>query len=299
MQNTKPGSLAGLPPCKSTVQASVLQVYSALCDPLSNRFLSCPCSCNNLSRMLRCQRANRSPFNISRVLLMPFLSSAGSPALSGVMLSSSSPSMATAFTLASHITFATVPSKTTFPFLAKPYVSLHSRLPCPAGSLRFQSLRVLGRGKRQCHDLHCRQRGKDKVEASHIDLPANVSNGFTATILLDSSLNSGSFKLVFVTPAGKGRLIQLSIDVAGDEPFFPVQGVRRKATVFRIHPELGGAVGVVAPVFGKQPKDMFVWVLEGEVPGLVRAIGPLKEGGPIVSVGPAEAPYPLAAAVKK
>ncbi len=141
--------------------------------------------------------------------------------------------------------------------------------------------------------------GKNKVETSHIDLPANVSNGFAATILLNTLPKSGPFKLGFITPAGKGRLIQLSIDVAGDEPFSPVQGVRRKATVFRIHPELGGAVGVVAPVLGKQPKDVFVWVLEGEVPGLVREIGPLEEGGPIVSVEPAGASYPPAAAVKK
>ena len=87
--------------------------------------------------------------------------------------------------------------------------------------------------------------------------------------------------------------------MAGEEPFSPVLGVHRKATVFRIHPELGGMAGVVAPVLGKQPKDVFVWILEGEVPGLVRVIGPLEEGGPVVSVEPAGASYPPAAIVKK
>jgi len=102
-----------------------------------------------------------------------------------------------------------------------------------------------------------------------------------------------------IAPIGKGRLIQLSIDVAGDEPFSPVLGVRRKAMVFRIHPELDGIAGVVAPVIGKQPKDVFVWILEGEVPGLVREIGPLEEGGPVVSVEPAGASYPPADRVTK
>ncbi len=141
--------------------------------------------------------------------------------------------------------------------------------------------------------------GKEKVETSHIDLPPDVSNGFTGTMLLNASPKSGPFKLALVAPIGRGRLIQLSIDLAGEEPFFPVMGVRRKATVFRVHPELGGVAGVIAPVIGKQPKDVFVWILEGEVPGLVREIGPLEQGGPVISVEPAGASYPPAGAVKK
>jgi len=141
--------------------------------------------------------------------------------------------------------------------------------------------------------------GKEKVETSHIDLPPNVSNGFTGTMLLSASPKAGAFKLSLVAPMGKGRLIQLSIGVAGEEPFSPVLGVRRKATIFRVHPELGGVMGVVAPMVGQQPKDVFIWILEGEVPGLVREIGPLEQGGPVVSVEPAGATYPPAAVVKK
>lgn len=141
--------------------------------------------------------------------------------------------------------------------------------------------------------------GREKVETSHIDLPANVSNGFTGTALLNVTADSPPFKLGYVAPIGKGRLIQLSISVEGRQPFSPVLGVRRNATVFRIHPELGGVAGVIAPVLGKQPKDLFVWVLEGEVPGLVREIGPLEQGGPVVSIEPAGATYPPAAIVKE
>lgn len=141
--------------------------------------------------------------------------------------------------------------------------------------------------------------GKEKVETSHIDLPPDASNGIIGTILLNVPPASGPFKLGLVAPTGKGRLIQLSIERVGEEPFSPVLGVRRKATVFRIHPELGGIAGVVAPVLGKAPKDVFVWVLEGKIPGLVREIGPLEQGGPVVSVEPAGASYPPATVVKK
>ncbi len=141
--------------------------------------------------------------------------------------------------------------------------------------------------------------GKEKVETSHIDLPPDTSNGFTGTILLNVPPGAGPFKLGLVAPLGKGRLIQLSINKAGEEPFSPVFGVRRNAAVFRVHPELGGIAGVVAPVLGKEPKDVFVWVLEGKIPGLVREIGPLEQGGPVVSVEPAGASYPPATVVKK
>lgn len=141
--------------------------------------------------------------------------------------------------------------------------------------------------------------GKETVQTSHIDLPPDISNGVTGTMLLNVSAASGPFQLGLVAPSGKGRLIRLSISVAGEQTFSPVLGVRRKATVFRIHPELGGVAGVVAPVIGKSPKDVFVWILEGEVPGLVREIGPLEQGGTVISVEPAGASYPPAAAVKK
>jgi hypothetical protein len=56
-----------------------------------------------------------------------------------------------------------------------------------------------------------------------------------------------------------------------------------EATVFRIHPELGGIVGVIAQLIGLQPKDVMVWVLEGEQPAVVRIIGQLGGYGPVVS----------------
>jgi hypothetical protein len=141
--------------------------------------------------------------------------------------------------------------------------------------------------------------GKEKIETSHIDLPPDVSNGFTGTMLLSALPNTAPFKLGLIASEGKGRLIRLSIAVVGEEAFSPVLGVRRKATVFQIHPELGGVAGVIAPVIGKQPKDVFIWILEGEVPGLVREIGPLETGGPVVSLEPAGATYPAAIRVKK
>jgi hypothetical protein len=53
--------------------------------------------------------------------------------------------------------------------------------------------------------------------------------------------------------------------------------------VFRIHPELGGILGVIAKLLGLLPKDVMVWVQEGVQPAVVRVVGQLGGFGPVVS----------------
>jgi hypothetical protein len=53
--------------------------------------------------------------------------------------------------------------------------------------------------------------------------------------------------------------------------------------VFRIHPELGGILGWLAQLLNMQPKDVMVWILEGEQPAVVRVVGQLSGFGPVVS----------------
>ena len=126
--------------------------------------------------------------------------------------------------------------------------------------------------------------GKPSTETSHIDLPDGTTNGLLETILVNIRPNSPEFKLPMIVPAGKGRLIQLAVTSDGEGSFSCIAGSRRRAAIFRIKPELGGIAGVVAPLIGKQPADTFVWVLEGDAPAIVRVLGQLAEGGPVVSI---------------
>jgi hypothetical protein len=124
--------------------------------------------------------------------------------------------------------------------------------------------------------------GKVHVESAHIDLPEDVANGFVGTLLLNVPPNIAPFRVGMLAPVGGGRLIRLLISPEGEQPF-QAGGQSLKATVFRIHPELGGIVGVIARLVGLQPKDVMVWVLEGEQPAVVRIIGQLGGYGPVVS----------------
>jgi hypothetical protein len=126
--------------------------------------------------------------------------------------------------------------------------------------------------------------GKEKVETNHIDVPPDLSNGMVGPLLVNVSPNASPFSLGMVVPSGKGRLIKLDIEPAGTQSFYASPGDRRTASVFRVKLNLGGVAGVVAPIVGKQPPSTMLWILEGEVPVMVREVGQLSEGGPIVSI---------------
>jgi hypothetical protein len=86
--------------------------------------------------------------------------------------------------------------------------------------------------------------GKIQVESHHIDVSDDLANGFVGTLLLN---------------------------------------LRQNAAPFRIHPELGGIVGVIARLIGLQPKDVMVWVLDGQEPAVMRIVGQLGGYGHLVS----------------
>lgn len=123
--------------------------------------------------------------------------------------------------------------------------------------------------------------GRIHVESEHMDLPNDLANGFVGTLLLNIPHNTRPFQVGLLAPVGGGRLIRLLISPEGEQTFH-MTGQTLKATVFRIHPELGGIVGAIAPLVGLQPKDVMVWVLEGEDPAVVRTVGQLGGYGPVI-----------------
>jgi hypothetical protein len=124
--------------------------------------------------------------------------------------------------------------------------------------------------------------GKIQVESEHIELPDDLANGFVGTLLLNVPPNAAPFRAGILTPVFGGRLIRILVSPQGEQPFERA-GQTLKATVFRIHPELGGVLGMLATLLGLQPKDVMVWVLEGETPAVMRVVGQLGGSGPVLS----------------
>ena len=122
------------------------------------------------------------------------------------------------------------------------------------------------------------ERGEEHVAGEHLDLPPDVANGMVPTLLKNILPNtSPTVSLVVATPAP--RLVKLAISAAGTDPFL-IDGSAREATHYVVKIEIGGVAGVVAPLLGKQPPDIHVWVLGGETPAFVKSEGPLYVGGP-------------------
>ncbi len=124
--------------------------------------------------------------------------------------------------------------------------------------------------------------GRIHVESEHIDLPDDLANGFVGTLLLNVPPNTPPFRVGILAPVFGGRLIRILISPEGEQPFQRAAQTL-KATVFRIHPELGGFLGMIAMLLNLQPKDVMVWVLEGEKPAVMRIVGQLGGSGPVLS----------------
>src|ERR1700679_2662151 len=97
--------------------------------------------------------------------------------------------------------------------------------------------------------------GKVHVESEHIDLPDDLANGLVGTLLLNVPPNTAPLRVGILAPVFGGRLIRIMISPEGERPFQKT-GQNLKATVFRVHPELGGILGVIAKLLGLQPKDV-------------------------------------------
>jgi len=124
--------------------------------------------------------------------------------------------------------------------------------------------------------------GNVHVVSAHIDLPDDLANGFVGTLLVNVPPNTAPFRVGILTPVFGGRLIRILISPQGEQPFQKA-GQTLQATVFRIHPELGGFLGMLATLFSVQPKDVMVWVLEGDKPAVMRVVGQMSGFGPVVS----------------
>ena len=125
--------------------------------------------------------------------------------------------------------------------------------------------------------------GKQEVKTEHLDLPPDLYNGMVFAIVKNIQPETPETKVSMVVAAPKPRLVKLAISPHGEERFSLI-GSQRKSTRFEIKIELGGVAGVVAPLIGKQPPDIQIWIVGGQAPAFVREEGPLYQGGPILSI---------------
>jgi hypothetical protein len=84
--------------------------------------------------------------------------------------------------------------------------------------------------------------------------------------------------MIVATP--KPLMVKLQISVDGEDPY-TTGTAAHKATRYKVHVDIGGIKGVLAPLVGKEPPDTRVWISEGTCPSFLKSEGVSFEGGPI------------------
>jgi hypothetical protein len=136
--------------------------------------------------------------------------------------------------------------------------------------------------------------GKQETKTEHMDLPPDLANGLVQTVLENLPPGVTETKASYLAGDPKPRVVGFSIK-REDKAGYEVVGAKRQGIEYNIHVELGGVAGVVAPIIGKQPSDMQIWVMEGEVPAFLRLRGSLYVKGPIWTMELASPRWPSTA----
>jgi hypothetical protein len=71
-----------------------------------------------------------------------------------------------------------------------------------------------------------------------------------------------------------------------------VVGAGRKAIHYQIKIDLGGIIGVIAPLVGKAPPDIEIWTIGGQATTFAKEVGPLYAEGPLMTIQLASPVWP-------
>ena len=125
--------------------------------------------------------------------------------------------------------------------------------------------------------------GGQTVKTEHMELPADLANGLLFNLIKNLQTNAPKVEVSYLSFSSRPRLVKLAIAM-GKEGQFTIAARPFKAVEWDIKPELGGLAGVVAPMIGKQPPDLHVWITKDAVPAIVRVDAALYNGGPVWSI---------------
>ncbi len=122
---------------------------------------------------------------------------------------------------------------------------------------------------------------REEVISGQLELPADVYNGMTITLLKNLRGKAGaSVHMVVFDPEPK--LYEVELKLIDAEPTRNTNRNDTKATALHyvLKPRLGWFLGTVASIFGKLPPDYHFWLIKKDAPAFVRFEGSLYPKGP-------------------
>ena len=136
--------------------------------------------------------------------------------------------------------------------------------------------------------------GKDEVKTRHMYLPPDLGNGLVSDIIENIRPGTVETRIPILVAAPDPRIVTLVISPRGEEPY-SLAGSSRKGMHYEIKVEIGGVAGIVAPMIGKQPPNIPVWITGGPAPTFLKEQGPIYPDGPILTMELVSPTWPDAA----
>lgn len=133
--------------------------------------------------------------------------------------------------------------------------------------------------------------GKEELNTDHFDLPPDLANGMVPLVIDNISPDAQETTVSMLVATPKPRVVKLVISPRGEESF-SVGGSPRQGIHYEIKIDLGGVAGVVAPLIGKAPPNIQIWIVGGEAPTFIREEGPIYPDGPITTIELASPEWP-------
>ena len=127
---------------------------------------------------------------------------------------------------------------------------------------------------------HEQKDGRDDLKTDTIDLPPDLANGMLPMVLQNVADRTDEVKVGYIVTTPKPRVVKLAIHHESPGTFH-LAGITHGATHMRMHVDIGGIEGVVAPAIGKEPPDYDAWVSSGEAPTFLKMRGIFYAGGPL------------------
>jgi hypothetical protein len=123
-------------------------------------------------------------------------------------------------------------------------------------------------------------KGKEKTTTQHVDMPDDVVNGLLMTLTKNLDPSAAETTVSMVAASEKPRVVKLKIS-PGPEKTFKVGTLTHHAQHYVIKTDIQGVAGVIAPIVGKQPPDIHIWVVKSEAPAFLEFEGPLSQDSPV------------------
>ena len=119
-----------------------------------------------------------------------------------------------------------------------------------------------------------------KGGTKHLDLPDDTANGMLFVLLKNVVPSAPETTVSFVAASTKPRVVKWNIS-PGPEKTINVGFMQHKAQHYIVKTKIEGAAGAIAPLVGKQPPDIHVWLVKSEAPTFLEFEGPLSQDNPV------------------